>query len=99
VALAAHHPDGEPWGLQEAADLEQGETQYNMSFLGKGVGASAVQPKAELNSQEALLCGAPRSQASPLPFPHAHAPPMFLGMPSLFLSYQVCSCLSPGLWQ
>lgn len=25
VALAAHHPDGEPWGLQEASDLGGGK--------------------------------------------------------------------------
>lgn len=25
VALTAHHPDGEPRGLQEAADLDEGE--------------------------------------------------------------------------
>lgn len=37
VALAAHHPDGEPRGLQEAAHLEEGEAPWNLPAPGLGL--------------------------------------------------------------
>lgn len=37
VALTAHHPDGEPRGLQEAADLDEGDRGKGRSLMQRAI--------------------------------------------------------------